>query len=285
MSMHDLSHRPVEHTHSSVGKIYLVGAGPGDPDLITVKGLKVLRTADVVIYDNLVNPMLLRETKPDTLKIYVGKRAGQHTLKQKEINKLLVHYASEGKIVVRLKGGDPFVFGRGGEEAEELVEHGIPWEMVPGITSAIAVPAYAGIPVTHRDYAAAFTVITGHEAASKEDGISFDWEALAHLNGTIIILMGMSNLPIIARQLISYGRAANTPVAVVRCGSTSEQQSVIGTLENIAEQIQQAGITSPAVIVIGDVVHLHHTLQWFQPLLASDHTKHMPDDAFTSTDD
>ncbi len=270
---------------ASPGKVYLVGAGPGDPELITVKGLRALRSADVVIYDHLIHPALLRETHHETLKIYAGKSAGQHTLKQKEINKLLVQYASDGKIVVRLKGGDPFVFGRGGEEASALVQHGIAWEVIPGITSALAAPAYAGIPVTHREYAAAFTVVTGHAANTKDAASAFDWEALAHLNGTIILLMGIGNLPLITEKLMYAGRAATTPVAVVRWGSTSEQQSIIGTLETIAQQVRQAHITSPAVIVIGDVVHLHQQLQWFQPDLMPAYLIQMPDDSLLSSDE
>ena len=257
----------MNHSHehrepSPSGKVYLVGAGPGDPELITVKGLKLLQRADVVIYDYLVHMALLEETSVDTEKIYVGKTAGQHTLRQQEINQLLVRHAREGKTVVRLKGGDPFVFGRGGEEAAMLVKHGIPWEVVPGITSAIAVPAYAGIPVTHRDYAASFTVITGHETPNKDE-ISVDWEALARLHGTLLILMGVGNLPMITQQLIHYGRAASTPVAVIRWGCTEMQQTVTGTLATIVEEVQQARMKSPAVIVIGEVAQLHQTLQWF----------------------
>ncbi len=244
------------------GKVYLVGAGPGDPGLITVKGLHVLRQADVVIYDNLVNPALLDEIRADAKKIYVGKVAGRHTLRQEGINQLLVQYARAGKLVVRLKGGDPFVFGRGGEEAAVLVESGIAWEVVPGVTSAIAVPAYAGIPVTHRESSTAFTVITGHEASDKEES-SLDWEAIARLNGTLIVLMGMAKLPQIICLLTRYGRSVSTPVAVIRWGSMPMQQSVIGTLETIVEQVQQANLQSPALIVIGEVVHLSDHLRWF----------------------
>lgn len=250
------------HTAMTSGKVYLVGAGPGDPDLITVKGLRVLRQADVVIYDNLVNPVLLDKIKADAEKIYVGKVAGQHTLRQEGINQLLIHYARAGKLVVRLKGGDPFVFGRGGEEAVALVESGIAWEVVPGVTSAIAVPAYAGIPVTHRESSTALTVITGHEASDKEES-SLDWEAIARLNGTLIVLMGMAKLSQIMCLLIRHGRSGSTPVAVIRWGSMPMQQSVIGTLETIVEQVQQAHLQSPALIVIGEVVHLSERLRWF----------------------
>jgi uroporphyrinogen III methyltransferase/synthase len=252
------------NTLSTSGKVYLVGAGPGDAELITVKGLRILRQADVIIYDYLVNKTLLDEARPEAEKIYVGKTAGRHTVGQQQIHQLLVQYARDGKCVVRLKGGDPFVFGRGGEEAQVLEEHGIPWEVIPGITSAIAVPAYAGIPVTHREHAAAFTVITGHEATTKE-GTAVDWESLARLNSTIIILMGIGNLPIIAQRLMQHGRAATTPVAIIRWGSTPMQQTLTGTLADIAEKVQQAGLESPAVIVIGEVVKLSQALQWFEP--------------------
>jgi len=258
----------IDHLPSSSGKVYLVGAGPGDPELITVKGLAVLRRADVIVYDNLVNPALLQEAKPGTLKIYAGEAAGQHTLSQKEINMLLVEHARNGKIVVRLKGGDPFVFGRGGEEAEMLAEYGIRWEIIPGVTSAIAVPAYAGIPVTHREWAAAFTVVTGHKDPTK-DKTSFDWEALAHINGTLIFLMGIGNLPFIVQQLIHYGCADSTPVAVIRWGSMPMQETVIGTLGTIADQVQQAHLQSPAVIVVREVVNLRQRLQWFDTLTVS----------------
>jgi uroporphyrinogen III methyltransferase / synthase len=248
-----------EHTPSSSGKVYLVGAGPGDPDLITVKGLAILRQADVIVYDYLVNPSLLQETKPEAQKIYLGKTAGRHALSQEEVNQLLVEHARNGKIVVRLKGGDPFVFGRGGEEAEILVEYGIRWEIIPGITSAIAVPAYAGIPVTHREYASAFTIVTGHEDPTKNEP-SFNWEALAHINGTLIFLMGVGHLAFIAQQLIRYGCVASTPVAVIRWGSMPMQQTITGTLSTIADQVQQAHLQPPAVIVVGKVVNLSHHL-------------------------
>ncbi len=254
----------IASTRPTPGTVYLIGAGPGATDLITVKGLAILRHADVILYDYLVNPALLQEANADAQKVYVGKSKGRHTLSQEEINQLLVQHAQNGKIVARLKGGDPFVFGRGGEEAETLVKHGIPWEIVPGVTSAIAVPAYAGIPVTHREHAAAFTIVTGHEGQEREEP-SFDWEALARLNGTIVFLMGVGTLPFITQQLIDYGRAASTPVAVIRWGSMPEQQMVIGVLSTIAEQVRQAHLQAPAVIVVGEVVNLASILQWFAP--------------------
>src|SRR3990167_4010427 len=197
------------------GKVYLVGAGPGDPGLITMKGVECLRRAQVVLYDRLVNPHLLRYVPPDAEVIYAGKAAGDHVLSQEEINELLLDRAQAGKTVVRLKGGDPFVFGRGGEELEPLVKAGIPFEVVPGITSAIAAPAYAGIPVTHRGYTSSFAVITGHEDPSKASS-SVDWEKLATGAGTLIFLMGVENLPFIVRQLTACGRPGDTPIALVR---------------------------------------------------------------------
>ena len=201
----------------SVGHVALVGAGPGDPGLITAKGLNLLRRADVIVYDNLVGQALLREAKPAAEMVYVGKSAGRHAMSQDNINRLLVEHGRAGRRVVRLKGGDPFVFGRGGEEAETLEAAGLPWEVVPGITSAIAVPAYAGIPVTHRDYTASFTVVTGHEDPGKEAS-NLDWSTLATGAGTLVLLMGVGNLPGIVDQLTRYGRPVTTPVAVFNLG-------------------------------------------------------------------
>lgn len=253
-------HEPVS---SSPGIVYLVGAGPGDPGLITVKGLKVLQRADVILYDYLANPALLNEAKDGAQKMCVGKSASVHTISQQEINQLLVKYAREGKVVVRLKGGDPFVFGRGAEEAEALVEHGIRWEIVPGVTSAVAVPAYAGIPVTHRDYSSTFTVITGTGKTQGDETV--DWEALVRLNGTLIFLMGVSKLLFITQQLIQYGCKESTPAAVIRWGSTSNQKTAIGTVGTIVEQVAQAQLKPPAILVVGQVVGMAHQLQWFDP--------------------
>lgn len=247
----------------SVGTVYLVGAGPGDPGLITVKGLELIRRADVLVYDRLASPRLLGYAPEKAERIYVGKRPDRHTLSQEEINELLVRKAKEGKTVVRLKGGDPFVFGRGGEEAEVLVEHGIPFEVVPGITSAIAVPAYAGIPVTHRDFNASFAVITGHERPEKTES-SIDWGHLARAAETLIFLMGVGNLPFIREQLIRHGRSPDTPVALVRWGTRVDQQTLTGTLADIAERAERAGFQPPAVIVVGEVVKLRETLKWFE---------------------
>ncbi len=244
------------------GTVYLIGAGPGDPGLLTVKGLRALQAADVVIYDYLVDPAIVRQGRTDAEYIYVGKQAGQHTLEQDEINDLLVQHARAGQTVVRLKGGDPFVFGRGGEEAERLVAEGIPWEVVPGISSAVAAPAYAGIPVTQRGMAASFTVITGHEDPTKAAS-DIDWASLGAGTGTLIFLMGVGNLASIAAQLTAHGRPASTPVAVIRWGTTPRQEVVSGTLADIADRVQAAGLKPPAVTLVGPVAALREQLAWF----------------------
>lgn len=247
----------------SKGIVYLVGAGPGDPKLITVRGLEAIRRADVVVYDRLANPQLLKQMKPDAEKRFVGKLPDKHMIKQSEINQLLVDLALEGKTVTRLKGGDPSVFGRVGEEAELLAEHGIDFEIVPGITSAIAVPAYAGIPVTHRDFTSSFSVVTGHEYPNKTYS-QVNWDNLAHASGTIIFLMGVANLSTICEQLIAHGRNPETPAAVIRMGTWMEQRTVTGTLATITELSRQAGMESPAIIIVGEVVRLRDKLAWFE---------------------
>lgn len=242
--------------------MYLVGAGPGDPGLITVKGRECIRAADCIVYDHLAAESLLDEARAGAELIYVGKCSAHHTLPQGEINRLLVAKAGEGKVVTRLKGGDPFVFGRGGEEAEELVQAGIPFEIVPGVTAAIAVPAYAGIPITHRKAASSFAVITGHEDPTKRQS-SIAWDKLATGVDTLVFLMGVANLPYISEQLIRNGRPASTPVAVIRQGTIPGQETVAGTLSDIVERVRQAGLTPPSVIVVGEVVSLRETLRWF----------------------
>ncbi|MFC1977074.1 uroporphyrinogen-III C-methyltransferase [Chloroflexota bacterium] len=244
------------------GKVYLVGAGPGDPRLISLRGLECLAQADVVVYDRLLDERLLDSTRPEAEIIYVGKTVGQHTLEQDEINQLLVDKAREGKTVVRLKGGDPFVFGRGGEEAEALKDNHILFEVVPGVSSAVAVPAYAGIPVTHRGLASSFAVITGHEDPGK-DKSSIAWEKLATGVDTLVFLMGMRNLPEIAARLIEHGRPANTPVAVIKDGTRPEQKTVVGSLTDIVARVKKHRLRSPAVIVVGEVVKLRGKLGWF----------------------
>jgi uroporphyrin-III C-methyltransferase len=249
----------------TIGKVYLVGAGPGDPGLMTVRGLELLRNASVIVYDQLVNPALLEEASAHATRIFVGKKAGRHCIAQKEINQVLIAHACAGHEVVRLKGGDPFVFGRGGEEAEALADANIPFEIVPGVSSAVAVPAYAGIPLTHRNYASSFAVVTGHEA--RKANSSVDWAKLATAADTLVILMGLSSLSIIVKKLIENGRSPHTPVAVICSGTTSEQESVVGTLADIVEK--SALLEAPALIVVGDVVSLADKLKWFIP--SSDH--------------
>ncbi|WP_134684805.1 uroporphyrinogen-III C-methyltransferase [Brevibacillus migulae] len=247
----------------SKGKVFLVGAGPGDPKLITVRGMETIKQADCIVYDRLASPRLLAHARPDVELIYCGKLPDRHTLTQEEINQVLVDKALEGKVVTRLKGGDPSIFGRVGEEAEELAKHDIPFEIVPGITSGIAAPAYAGIPVTHRDYNSSLAIVTGHERPDKTES-SINWEKLATAVETIVFYMGVGNLPFIREQLIKYGRSPQTPVALVRWGTTVDQETLVGTLENIVEKREEAGLTNPAIIIVGEVVKLRDKLQWFE---------------------
>ena len=250
------------------GIVYLVGAGPGDPDLITVRGVECLKKADVVIYDFLASPKLLKHMKEGAEAIYVGKKGGDHTLPQDKINDLIVEKARGGHTVVRLKGGDPFVFGRGGEEAEELVEAGVAFEIVPGVTSAVAAPAYAGIPLTHRRYNTSVAFITGHEDPTKEAS-TIEWSKLATGAGTLVFFMGVKNLPSIVENLIAQGRDPKTPIALVRWGTTPQQVTVTGTLETIVEKVKAAQLKPPAITVVGEVIELRETLNWFEkrPLL------------------
>jgi len=252
---------------SSCGKVYLVGAGPGDPDLITVKGLRCLRQADVVIYDRLISPSLLDEAPVQAERVFVGKELGCHSTKQEEINALLIKHARQGRIVVRLKGGDPFIFGRGGEEALALAEASIPFEVVPGVSSAVAVPAYAGIPVTHRNYASSVTIVTGHEDSAHTSSV--DWEALARIDGTLVILMGVTTLPYITQRLLNGGLHPDTPAAAIQHGTVPQQRVITDTLVNIAEHAKTAGIKSPAVVVIGAVVALSDPLAWFEAAISN----------------
>jgi len=245
------------------GKVYLVGAGPGDPELLTLKGRRLLGEAEVVIYDFLAHPSLLKFISPTAETIYVGKKGGDHTLPQEGINQLIIDRAQAGKNVVRLKGGDPFIFGRGGEEAEELVTAGIPFEVVPGITSAIAVPAYAGIPLTHRRYNSSVAFITGHEDPHK-DQTGLAWEKLATGVETLVFLMGYKNLPRIVERLIQNGRAPQTPAALIRWGTTPQQVTVTGTLADIVRLAEAAGLGPPAILVVGSVVELREHLSWFE---------------------
>ncbi len=242
--------------------VSLVGAGPGDPSLITIGGAARLAEADVIVYDRLANPALLAHARADAERIYAGKEPDRHALTQDQINALLVEHGLAGKRVVRLKGGDPFVFGRGGEEAEALAAAGVPFEIIPGVTSAIAAPAYAGIPVTHRALASSFAVVTAHEDPAK-DASSIDWPRLATGVDTLLFLMGLERLPQIVARLIEHGRAASTPVAVIEWGTLPRQRVVSGTLETIAAAVRDAGIGAPAVTVVGEVVRLRDGLRWF----------------------
>lgn len=253
-----------EINKTKVGKVYLVGAGPGDPGLLTLRGKHLLERADVVVYDYLANKKLLKHVPESADLIYVGKKGGGlHAFTQEGINELLVEYGLAGKMVVRLKGGDPFIFGRGAEEIEELVAAGVPFEVVPGVTSATAAATYAGIPITHRKYTASVAFITGHEDPTKEKS-NVQWDKLATGAGTIVIFMGIKNLPVITRKLIENGRDPKTPVAVVRWASTPEQHSVEGTLETITDVVQEAGIKPPALVVVGEVVKLRNTIDWYE---------------------
>lgn len=250
--------------NDSKGFVYLVGAGPGDPSLITLKGRECIETCDVLVYDYLASKSLLAHMPEKSEKIYVGKKGGDHTLSQDGINQLLVDLALDGKTVCRLKGGDPFIFGRGGEEAEVLLENDIEFEIVPGVTSAISAPAYAGIPITHRDANSTLALVTGHEDPTKESS-SIDWESLAKGIGTIVFLMGVKNLPNITKRLIENGKDQKTPVALVRWGTTNQQETLTGCLDDISEKVKTQGFKSPAIIVVGDVVKYREKLKWFEP--------------------
>jgi uroporphyrin-III C-methyltransferase len=248
---------------STNGIVYIVGGGPGDPGLITVKGLDCLRRADVVLFDRLVSQELLSEVPSHAELIDVGKEPKRHRRSQAEINTLLIEKAREGKMVVRFKGGDPFVFGRGGEECLALAEAGVRYEVVPGVSSAIAVPAYAGIPVTQRGVTTAFTVVAGHTGGSDSD---IDWDAISRI-GTIIFLMGVEHLSEIVAKLVEYGRSVDTPAALIQEGTTQNQLIISGTLEDIVEKSQ--AIRPPAVLIVGEVVRLREQLDWFAPQVLS----------------
>ncbi len=244
------------------GIVYFVGAGPGDPKLITVKGMECLQKADVIVYDRLLNLELLNYAPSHSELIDCGKRKDFHTIPQEEINRILVNHAKKGRIVVRLKGGDPSIFGRVGEEAEFCADHRIPFEIVPGITSGIAAPLYAGIPVTHRNHSASVTFVTGHRRTD-QDAPEIDWEKLAQGVDTLVFYMGMSNLPHIQEQLMIHGRSFDTPVALIRWGTMDKQEVLTGQLWNIAAEAAKVNFKSPVIIVVGEVVKLREKLQWF----------------------
>jgi uroporphyrin-III C-methyltransferase/precorrin-2 dehydrogenase/sirohydrochlorin ferrochelatase len=251
-----------EGSGSGKGKVFLVGAGPGDPDLLTLRAARLLRETDVIVYDNLVSPGVLDFVSAGAERIYAGKERNNHTMRQEDINDLLVRLALQGKHVVRLKGGDPFIFGRGGEEMETLAAHGIPFEVVPGITAASGVSCYTGIPLTHRDYAQSCVFVTGH---LKDGSANLDWELITRPNQTVVIYMGLGALSEICRELVAHGVRADLPAALVQQGTTQQQRTVTGTVRDLPQRAAEAGLKSPCLIIIGEVVKLHDTLAWFKP--------------------
>lgn len=250
---------------SGAGCVYLVGAGPGDPELLTLRAVRLLQRTDVVVYDHLVSSAVLDFVSPNAERIYAGKRRNEHTMRQEEINALLVKLAREGRQVVRLKGGDPFIFGRGGEELQALAAHGIAFEVVPGVTAASGVSSYAGIPLTHRDYAQSCLFVTGH---LKDGTADLDWPSLVRPRQTVVIYMGLGGLPEICRQMMRHGAAPTLPIAVIQDGTITTQKVVTGTLADMPELVAEQGLKSPCLTIIGEVVRLHETLAWFHPSIA-----------------
>ena len=244
------------------GEVYLVGAGPGDPELLTLRAHRVMQSADVALYDHLVSKDVLDLLPATTRRIYVGKERERHTLPQEAINQMLVRLAKEGLRVLRLKGGDPFIFGRGGEEIDSLAAQGVRFEVVPGVTAALGVAAYAGIPLTHRDCAQACLFVTGH---LKDGSMNLDWPALVRPRQTVVVYMGLLGLPVLCAGLVAHGLPADTPAAVVQQGTTREQQVVTGTLRTLASQVADAMLMPPTLIIIGEVVRLRERLDWFRP--------------------
>ncbi|ROS04554.1 uroporphyrin-III C-methyltransferase/precorrin-2 dehydrogenase/sirohydrochlorin ferrochelatase [Sinobacterium caligoides] len=245
-----------------VGEVFLVGAGPGDPDLLTFKALRLMQKADVVLYDRLVSDEVVELCRKDAEYVYVGKARSEHSVPQLEINELLVKYAQEGRKVLRLKGGDPFIFGRGGEEIERLAELGIPFQVVPGITAAAGCASYSGIPLTHRDYSQSVSLVTGH---LKNNTTDLNWEKLSFSDQTVVFYMGLTGLPVICQQLIAHGRAATTPIALIQQGTTRHHRVLTGTLETINAIVAAEKVRAPTLIIVGEVVNLHDKLNWFSP--------------------
>ncbi len=249
-------------TAPKAGRVYLVGAGPGDPELLTLRAVRLLQQTEVIVYDHLVSPAVLDFVAPAAERIYAGKRRDEHSMRQEQINALLVRLARAGKQVVRLKGGDPFIFGRGGEEMQALAAQGIAFEVVPGITAACGVSSYAGIPLTHRDHAQSCLFVTGH---LKDGSADLDWTAMTRPRQTVVIYMGLSALADICRQLIAHGAAPTQAIAVVQHGTIAQQKVVAGTLADLPGRVARQGLTSPCLIIVGDVVRLHESLAWFNP--------------------
>jgi len=254
------------HSPSDTGRVYLVGAGPGNPELLTLRAVHLLQQTEVIVYDHLVSSAVLDYVSPTAERIYAGKRRNEHTMRQEQINDLLVKLAREGRQVVRLKGGDPFIFGRGGEELQALAAHGIAFEVVPGVTAASGVSCYAGIPLTHRDYAQSCIFVAGH---LKDGTADLDWPSLVRPRQTVVIYMGLGGLPEICRQMMLHGASPSLPVAVVQDGTIVTQKVVTGTLADMPERVVGQGLKSPSLTIIGDVVKLHGALAWFEPSIAA----------------